>query len=463
MPINDDLSALWDTVKDAMLDKFPRTSVDLWFGSFTLTDFDGSSATLVTDSDFKYRIVRERYIDDIRRYFELVGGYPVDVTLLCSVPGAAEPAAQPPVQAAAPSPAQAEPEPEPQKPTETIIGGTIPPFNFSYTFDNFVVGNSNKFAFAAASAVANNPAYRYNPLFIHGPSGLGKTHLMYAITNAYKQKNPRANIIYIKSEDFTNQLIESISRGAVSNFRNKYRFCDMLLIDDIQFIAGKESTQEEFFHTFNTLVESNRQVILASDRPPSEIKRLEERLKSRFEQGLLADIQPPDLELRTAIVKNKAESVNLDLPDDVVNFLAENLRSNIRQIEGAIKKLGAMSFVSGKPITMELARTSINDLLGGAEPVSVTVDKIFTSVCRKYGVTRSDLESTSRKKELAQPRHLCIYLIREVTGMSLPQIGKIFNRDHSTVINSVNAIEKKFRESHAFEVEVKEMIKEFRG
>ena len=286
---------------------------------------------------------------------------------------------------------------------------------------------------------------------------------MYAITNALKQKNPRANVIYIKSEDFTNQLIESLSRQAMSTFRNKYRFCDMLLIDDIQFIAGKDSTQEEFFHTFNTLIENNRQVILASDRPPSEIKRLEERLKSRFEQGLLADIQPPDLELRTAIIKAKAESVNLELSDEVMNFLAEKLRSNIRQIEGAIKKLGAMSFVSGRPVTMDLARSSINDLIGGGEPVEVTIDKIFTAVCRKYGVSRSDIESTSRKKEFAQPRHLCIYLIREVTDISFPQIGKLFNRDHATIMSSHALIARKCRESHAFEVEVKEMIKEFRG
>ncbi len=447
MPHNDDLSALWEAVKDAMQEKLPRTSIDLWFACFTLTDYDGTTATIVTDNEFKHGIVRDRYASDVSRAFEVVTGYPVEMKVLLD--GAPEPTP--------------EPEPEPARPAETVIGGTIPPFNFAYTFDNFVVGNSNKFAFAAASAVANNPAYRYNPLFIHGPSGLGKTHLMYAITNAFKQKNPRANIIYIKSEDFTNQLIESISRSNVANFRNKYRFCDMLLIDDIQFIAGKESTQQEFFHTFNTLIESNRQVILASDRPPSEIKLLEDRLKSRFEQGLLADIQPPDLELRTAIIKNKAEQAELVLPDDVVNFLAENLRANIRQIEGAIKKLGAMSLVSGRPISMEMTRSSIADLLGGVEPVSVTVDKIFTSVCRKFALSRSDLESTSRKKELAQPRHLCIYLIREVTGMSLPQIGKIFNRDHSTVINSVNAVEKKCRENHAFEVEVKEMIKEFRG
>ena len=445
MPFTDDLSALWNTVKEAMLEKFPRSSVDLFFGNFELTAFDGNSATITTDNAFKHRIVRERYLADVNHYFEVVTGYPVEVEVVCTDPSATPP------------------QPEPVKPAPTVIGGTIPPFNFSYTFDNFVVGNSNKFAFTAASAVANNPAYRYNPLFIHGPSGLGKTHLMYAITNALKQKNPRANVIYIKSEDFTNQLIESLSRQAMSTFRNKYRFCDMLLIDDIQFIAGKDSTQEEFFHTFNTLIENNRQVILASDRPPSEIKRLEERLKSRFEQGLLADIQPPDLELRTAIIKAKAESVNLELSDEVMNFLAEKLRSNIRQIEGAIKKLGAMSFVSGKPVTMDLARSSINDLIGGGEPVEVTIDKIFTAVCRKYGVSRSDIESTSRKKEFAQPRHLCIYLIREVTDISFPQIGKLFNRDHATIMSSHALIARKCRESHAFEVEVKEMIKEFRG
>ncbi len=450
MPITDDLSILWAAVKDAITDTYPKSTVDLWFSCFTLTAYDGQSATLTTDNEFKFNIVKSSYFKELERSFERVNGYPVKVNLVCTATEADE------------EEEEEEKEPEPEKGTSTVIGGTIPPFNFSYTFDNFVVGNSNKFAYAAASAVANNPAYRYNPLFIHGPSGLGKTHLMYAITNALKQKNPRANIIYIKSEDFTNQLIESLSRSAMAAFRNKYRFCDMLLIDDIQFIAGKDSTQEEFFHTFNTLIENNRQVILASDRPPSEIKKLEERLKSRFEQGLLADIQPPDLELRTAIIKNKAEAVNLFIPDEVQNFLAENLRSNIRQIEGAIKKLGAMSFVSGKPVTMELARESISDLLGGAEPVSVTVDKIFTLICRKYDVTRSELESTSRKKEITMPRHLGVYLIREVTGLSLPQIGKLFNRDHATIVSSIKAIEKKCRENHSFEVEVKEMIKEFR-
>ncbi len=451
MPITDDLSILWAAVKDAITDTYPKSTVDLWFSCFTLTAYDGQSATLTTDNEFKFNIVKTSYLRELERSFERVNGYPLSVNLVCTADHEEE------------EEYEEEEDPKDEKNAPAILGGTIPPFNFSYTFDNFVVGNSNKFAYAAASAVANNPAYRYNPLFIHGPSGLGKTHLMYAITNALKQKNPRANIIYIKSEDFTNQLIESLSRSAMTAFRNKYRFCDMLLIDDIQFIAGKDSTQEEFFHTFNTLIENNRQVILASDRPPHEIKKLEERLKSRFEQGLLADIQPPDLELRTAIIKSKAESVNLVIPDEVQSFLAEHLRSNIRQIEGAIKKLGAMSFVSGKPVTMELARESISDLLGGSEPVGVTVDKILTLICRKYDVTRSELESSSRKKEITLPRHLGVYLIREITELSLPQIGKLFNRDHATILSSIKAIEKKCSENHAFEAEVKEMIKEFRA
>ncbi len=450
MTNTEELNALWTAVKEAMRENYAQTVIDLWFDAYTLTAFNGTSATLVTDNAFKHSIVVNQHAENIRHYFKVATGFPVEVELRCTSTATVDP--QPKQQEA-----------KEEKPAEQVIGGTIPPFNFSYTFDNYVVGDSNKFAYTACWAVANNPAYRYNPLFIYGPSGLGKTHLMYAITNATRQKNPNAEIIYIKSEDFTNQMIESLSRKSMPEFRNKYRHCDVLLIDDIQFIAKKEAIQEEFFHTFNTLVENNRQVILASDRPPSEIHPLEERLKSRFEQGLLADIQPPDFELRAAIIKNKAAAVSLELPDDVLDFLAENLRSNIRQIEGAIKKLGAMSFVSGKPVSMELARTSINDILGGAEPVSVTVDKIFTAVCRKYGVTRAELESTSRKKELTQPRHLCIYLIREVTGLSFPQIGKYFSRDHTTILASVKAIEKRCNDNLTFKTEVKEMIKEFRG
>ena len=303
----------------------------------------------------------------------------------------------------------------------------------------------------------------YNPLFIYGPSGLGKTHLLYAITNEVKKKKPNAQIIYIKGEDFTNQLIEALANQKTSEFRNTYRSCDMLLIDDIQFIAGKVSTQEEFFHTFNALYEEHKQIILTSDRPPREIKTLEDRLKTRFEWGLLADIQPPDLELRIAIIKKKAEQVNVIIPDEVLNFLAENLRSNIRQIEGAIKKLGALAFLSGREISMELARSCISELLGGEEPVSVTVDKIFAAVYRKYGIPKEELTGNRRTREIAQARHIAIYLIRKITEMSLPNIGKIFGRDHTTILSSCETVEKKLHSDAVLAMDINTMIKEVTG
>ena len=350
-----------------------------------------------------------------------------------------------------------------EKPGMGAWGSTLPPYNFEYTFDNFIVGSSNKFAHAACTAVAANPAMNYNPLFIYGPSGLGKTHLLYAITHEIKRKKPAAKIIYIKGEDFTTQFIEALAAQMTNEFRNKYRSCDVLLIDDIQFIAGKTSTQEEFFHTFNALYEEHKQIILTSDRPPRDMKTLEDRLKTRFEWGLLADIQPPDLELRVAIIKKKAEQVGIIIPEEVLTYLAENLRSNIRQIEGAMKKLGALAFLSGQKITMEVARGCIADLLGGEEPVSVTVDKIFATVYKKYGISKEDLTGKSRSREIAQARHVTIYLIRKITEMSLPNIGKIFNRDHTTALASWETIEKKLKTDAMLTLDINEMTKEVTG
>ena len=278
-----------------------------------------------------------------------------------------------------------------------------------------------------------------------------------------KQNNPNIKIIYTKGEDFTNQMIACLTNKTMEDFRDKYRTCDVLLIDDIQFIAGKISTQEEFFHTFNALFEDKKQIILTSDRPPRDIKTLEDRLKSRFEWGLIADIEPPDLELRIAIIKKKAEQVSVAIPDEVLTFLGENLRSNIRQIEGAIKKLAALSFLSGKIITMDLARECIAELLEGAEPVSITVDKIFTAVFNKYKISKEDLIGPKRNKDIANARHSSIYLIRELTEMSFPNIAKIYNRDHSTIISSYNSTYQKAQLDPIFAAEMSEIKKEITG
>ena len=440
-----EIREVWEGVKDSFRGEMSQTGIDLWFGQVEVLGFDGSHIQLGTPSEFKHKIVTDRYLEKIRESFGRLLGFPVTVDL--SFTG------------------------KPVTPEDIKIIGRdapglqseIPTYNFEYTFENFIVGDTNKFAYAACVAVANHPATNYNPLFIYGNSGLGKTHLLYATINRLRQNNPNIRIIYTKGEDFTNQMVscmlkkKSEDENPMVEFRNKYRKCDVLLIDDIQFIAGKVATQEEFFHTFNALFEEKKQIILTSDRPPREIKPLEERLKTRFEWGLIADIEPPDLELRIAIIKSKADQVNLKLPDEVLTFLAENLRSNIRQIEGAIKKLGAIRFLQGKEITMEVAQVCLSEFLGDAEPVSVTVDKIFSAITDRTGITKADMTGKKREKSVAEARHLAVYLIRELTEMSFPNIGKLFDRDHSTILTSYQKIARKINTDSSFALEVNEI------
>jgi len=335
-------------------------------------------------------------------------------------------------------------------------------YNSDFTFENFIVGTSNRFAHAAAMNVSDNLGTRINPLFIWGPSGLGKTHLMYAIANRALQRDPTKNIIYVKGEEFTNQLVEAISKSRTKQFRQKYRSVDMLLIDDIQFIAGKEATQTEFFHTFDALYEDKKQIILTSDRPPKELTSLEDRIRSRFEAGLLADIQPPDYELRMAILRNKIAQNKLSVPEDVVDFLAQNLHENIRQLDGVIKKLAMANLLSGQPITMEMVLQTVPEYLRDAEPVSDTVDRIISSVARKYEVTVDEIMGSSRKKEIKTARNVAMYIVRSMTGMSFPQIGVVFKRDHSTVHSNVNMIETELLSDLVFDTSVSELIKEIK-
>ncbi len=462
----EEIKLVWNIVYESFSSTMSTSTRELWFGDLVVTDYCDGVITMEIKSELKFKTLTEKYVGELSRRFSEELGFDVVVNLVFSgTPINQEEAIKSIMERVSLGDPTWKREQEKAKEEKKdasahVLGSTMPPFNFEYTFDNFIVGSSNKFAHAACVAVAKMPAKNYNPLFIYGPSGIGKTHLLYAITNYLREQNPNVKVIYIKGEDFTNQMIDCLSRQAMPEFREKYRDCDVLLIDDIQFIGGKVSTQEEFFHTFNALYEGRKQIILTSDRQPREIKTLEDRLKTRFEWGLIADIQSPDLELRVAIIKKKAEQVGVELPEDVLTFLAENLRSNIRQIEGAIKKLGARVFLSGEKIDMVLARGCIAELLGGAEPTSVTVEKIFSSVYQKYGIKKEDLISAKRNKEIAYARHITVYIIREVTEMSLPNIAKIFNRDHSTIISSIETIERKLITDAALDFEIKEIIKE---
>ena len=310
-----------------------------------------------------------------------------------------------------------------------------------FSFENFVVGPSNRFAHGAAIAVSNNPGQVYNPLFIYGPAGVGKTHLLYAIANSIRKVNPDSKIVYIKGDQFTNELIAALQSGRNVEFRTKYREADLFLIDDIQFIAGKESTQEEFFHTFNKLYEERKQIVMTSDRKPSDMLTLEDRLKTRFEWGLLADIQPPDYETRMAILKNKAKSLGLELSDDVCNYIAINITNNVRQIEGTVKKIMAYHNLTDMPMDLPNISRAIDDMFKSEGNAVPTPSLIISQVCKFYSIDEAVLRGTLKNKGTAEARQVAMYLIRQMTNLSLPDIGREFSRDHSTVLHSIRKVE----------------------
>lgn len=469
MALLDELNVIWEEVKKKFVEELTEPIADLWFAELKLISYDDGIITFSTESKLKHKILTEKYLDRMAAGLAEFLGPDVRVALKLvpktkpDLPIAAEVMRQMPFLANRDKTIT-----DPVEAAE--LGSEDFPFRFEYTFENFIVGSSNKFAHAACLAVANNPAFlennenslsAYNPLFIYGPSGIGKTHLLHAVVNRISEKMPGCRILYIKGDDFTNQLIDHLSKKTMNQFKEKYRKCDVLLIDDIQFIAGKASTQEEFFHTFNALYDEHKQIILTSDRPPREIKPLEDRLVTRFEWGLLADIQPPDQELRVAILKAKAQQANIVIPEDVLDFLAENLRSNVRQIEGAIKKLGAVSFLSGREINMALAKECIVELLGGDEPVSITVDRIFAAITRRYGVKKDDLISEKRNKEIAYARHISVYLVREITDMSFPNMARLFGKkNHTTILSSYQLVENKISTDPVYAAEVESLKKE---
>ena len=314
-------------------------------------------------------------------------------------------------------------------------------FNPQFNFDNFVVGPSNRIAHGAAIAVSNTPGQVYNPLFLYGPPGVGKTHLLYAIANGIRKNNPDANIVYIKGDQFTIELIDAIKSGKNIEFRSKYREADLFLIDDIQFIAGKEATQEEFFHTFNKLYEEHKQIVMTSDRKPSDMQTLEDRLRSRFEWGLIVDIQPPDYETRMAIIKAKATSLGLNLGDDVCDYIATNVTSNVRQIEGTVKKIMAYRDLNNMPLDLPNVSRAIDDMFKNEGNALPTPSLIISQVCKFYSVDETVLRGTLKNKGTAEARQVATYLIRKLTNLSLPDIGKEFSRDHSTILYGIRKVE----------------------
>lgn len=334
---------------------------------------------------------------------------------------------------------------------------------YELTFETFVVGPSNRFAHAACQAVASKPALLYNPLFIYGNSGLGKTHLLSAVSTEFKKNFPDRSVVYVKSEDFTNEVIEAIARGSTSALRGKYRNADLFLVDDIQFIGGKTSTQEEFFHTFNTLYEAKKQIVLTSDRPPKDIATLEDRLKTRFEWGLTADVQAPEFETRVAIIRRKAESFDFDIPENVCEYMANKLKNNIRQLEGAVKKLRAFHMLENRPVNIATAQTAISDIINNSQPTPVTVEKIVEEVARTYQVTAEDICSQKRNAAVSKARQVAMYVVREITQMPMVEIGQTFGgRDHSTVVYALRQMEDRLeRESHTRDT-VNDIIKNIR-
>lgn len=440
--------------------ELPDTMMHLWFNDMKLTLVTEDSVVLTTETDFRRDVVTNRYTKQLTEVMSGILGYPVTVSV---VSGQKERNLEKKMTAAARLESA---DVDPAKDFYVRVGeqrtqnkASVPSAFREYTFENFVIGSSNRFAHAAALAVADAPVNSYNPLFIYGPSGVGKTHLLYAITNRITKNYPDYRVIYVSGEEFTNQLIDAIHRNITPEFREKYRKADVLLIDDIHFIAGKDSTQEEFFHTFNELYKNNKQIILTSDRPPKDIKTLENRLRTRFDSGLTADIQLPDLELRAAIIKMKAEAVGVDIPDDVVNYIAENINDSVRNLEGAVNKIGALNKLSGQNISLDLAVRCISDKMVGSEPVNVTIDKILHTVSSHYNITVEDMKSRKRISSIASARHVAVYIIKKMTDRSLPAIGREFNRDHTTIINSIDTVEKRLTSDPAFDAELKELMR----
>ena len=435
------LNQIWQAALGTIQMQTTRQEFDTWLRGTTLLALDENTATVGTTSPFHKEGLENRYLAPVRRSLGDVVGYPVQVRIVIAT-GAALPRIDLGTTAASTNQPDDDGNPgERAVQLDLSSAMRMGMLNPKYTFARFIVGSSNRLAHAACLAVADTPGQAYNPLFLYGGVGLGKTHLLHAIGNYVLDRDPEINVLYVSSEKFTNDLINAIRRQQMDEFRLRYRNIDVLLIDDIQFIAGKDATQEEFFHTFNALHSAAKHIVISSDKPPKAIMTLEERLRSRFEWGLICDVQPPDLETRTAILRAKGEQMHIQVPDEVIDFLAHKVQSNIRELEGSLNRVAAHAALHEIPITLEVATLTLADLLGSGQRGRITAEMIIKAVSTHYGIEIDVLTGRGRSRNVAVPRQVAMYLLREETEASLVEIGNLLGgRDHTTVIYGCDKI-----------------------
>lgn len=441
---------VFSMVKEYCAKKISDINFDLWIKPLEPVRFDDGQAVLFVNSEFQKKVLIENYIPILTEAFKVILGFDVEIIILTEN----DEDKNEPIIPAVETPAF-DSDPEKQRELAQSYAGA----EYDYTFDTFIIGSSNNFAYAACKAVSKNQK-EYNPLFIYGPSGLGKTHLLLAISHEIKRNYPQKRIVYINGETFMNEFYAALGNSTMDKFREKYRSADVLLVDDIQFLSGKERMQEEFFHTFESLYRDNKQIVLASDRPPKDIKTLEDRLRNRFESGLLTDISYPDFETRIAIIKRKAQLLNISIPDDVAQFIANKLKTNIRQLEGAVKKLKALKLLAGTSPSISMAQNVINDILNDNVPLPVTIERILTEVSHTYDVTVEDIRSKKSSSQISTARQISMYIVKQITSMKLEEIGEEFGgRNHSTVIYSISQVEKMMKTDITARETIEDIIK----
>ena len=440
----DTFNDIWKEVLQICKNQVSDVMYNMWLSPLEFVKFENDTVVFLIGAEFKKSIIMDKFGQMIRDGFEQILGFPVEIDILVDKTlGDIKNGGS-----------------ETEKEEESTQDKNNP--FASFTFDNYIVGKSNSFAYNMALGVAEEPGVKYNPLFIHGKSGLGKTHLMFAIYNRMKRDNPDAIIIYTTCESFFNELIECITKHNTMVFHNKYRNADALLIDDIQYIQKGETVQDEFFHTFNILQQAGKQVVMTADAPPKEMLGISERLRTRFESGVMADIQPPDIDMRKAIVLRKCRELNISLPENVTDFIAQKIKNNVRQLEGTVKKIEAMTKVYGAAPTLEQVQDIIKDITNENEPISVTVEKIIDGVSNTFGVTSSDIKSDKRQAEITQARQAAMYIIKEITDLTLKDIGGYFGKNHATVVHSIKQCRDKMEESASYKSTVNNIIRDFR-